>query len=910
MTATTGYGSARRPSSPFSGRRPPRTLLRSSEEVGEPFKETTCDRPAPTAERSREHKIVVDWIPEDASPDPKSRVAYELASVLVEAPAAPVARQQALRARGGLGAADGVRGATGLRDACPFELVGDFIPELPPIRRQHERAEADRLSEIGGARATRPARSSRMSGSAKHGHVAGEGGRKRRVTPFSQTTATADLYKLLGAPEERSFGSARMLIFVYDPLGDGCIVARLSDRDIQNGETAMAQVHGGLEQAKRQGRSPRLIVVTTNLSGANLFRRRPDLQLIQDEIEKGTCRWVYFRGVDRLARKGLVFYEFIELIVGTGTDLLLEEIPGRAVDWERDDIHLGFNSLMSERERQLIYKRTHGPLMTRWLGEGRGWPGGLPFGFKRNAVTKYAEICPVQWRAVRTILFTYAQHEDGKGGGIRAIEHELKKQGFAISRETIRRILGRTVYYDGRWTTTRAGQTVENRPIEIPEHLRIPPEIQARVQRLRKVRKGKDTVTPPGLFALNPLIEFVDGTRLRAKVERDGYPAAEYWYRPYVVKSGVPQRWRGTKISLSQLHRAVAVELRRLASCEELQREYAEIARPGLVGNGPTLDEAARIDLEAKIANLERTREALKRQYLADLAKGGPETKVDVLGGFNELTSGIDDEINRHREQLERAKALDGLRKSTRPDDNTTLLEALEQVLPLEPPSEAELIEKFAAFVGIALSKIVIDIGDEGEVIMQLHGPLVPSDLPLLRVHDPMSILQDELRAGADGVVGALFQPTLKRALECRLEQERETPELPAIGSRNPETVPKRRALEGGVPAWSSPSLRLDAVSAEKTFMSYEWDTVLRVCELRRQGLSQARIGELFEQEEVPTPRGGRWTTPGAVANLLTRLRRQAQLPPDVRKALEIARVPRTSGAEPFSEPRGGGASD
>ena len=49
------------------------------------------------------------------------------------------------------------------------------------------------------------------------------------------------------------------------------------------------------------------------------------------------------------------------------------------------------------------------------------------------------------------------QHEDGKGGGVRAVERELQKQDCNISRETIRRILARTIYYDGRWTTTRAG---------------------------------------------------------------------------------------------------------------------------------------------------------------------------------------------------------------------------------------------------------------------------------------------------------------------------------------------------------------------------------------------------------------------------------------------------------------------
>jgi DNA invertase Pin-like site-specific DNA recombinase len=845
-----------------------------------------------------EASIFVEWVSDQVGEKERQQRAYELAALLVEAPVHDLQVVDALRARGGLGAnRDATRTGSASAETCePFSyrLVGDYIAELPPMRQARGLSGSSRETNGGGdggngvrGRGSRRMTTPSISPSPPPA-TRGAGGRQSKSTPYSQTSATADLIALLGLPEERSYGACKMLVWVNDPAGDGIIVARLSDRDIQSGETAMSQVHGAFENAKRLGLTPRLIIVCTNLSGANMFRDRPDLQLITEEIDRRRCRWVHFRGVDRIARRAYVFYQFIEMLMGAGTKLYLNEISGRAVDWETDDIHLGFNSLMSERERITIYKRTHGPLITRWLGEGRGWPGGLPFGFKRNPVTKFAEICPIQWRAIRIIFFTYALHEDGKGGGVRAVEKELREYGYQLSRESIRRILKKSIYLDGRWTSTRAGQVVENRQIEIPEHLRIPSDVYARSQRFRRLRKGKDTVAPPGFFALNPVIEFTDGTRLRARIEREGFPANEYYYRPWVARGKIPKPWLGVKIPMSKLHRAIAAELRRIASCHELQKQFTEIARPEFNGDGSVLDEAGRRDLKTKIANLERTRDALTQDYVSRFAEEGPENIVNPLAGFETLTAGVTADIDRYREQLGRAEALDELRRTTRPAENAELLDLLHEVCPLELPTEPEAIEKFATFVELALSKIVVDIDEYGDVLLWLHGPLVPADLPLLRMHDPLTVLGDEIAAGSDGLLGALIQPTHKGSVACQLDRL----ELPRIGTRNPEKPTRERAFAEERPAWISTQLEIPGLTIEVSRMEYDWNIVLRICHLRGEEWSLARIAALFNDEDVPAPRGGTWSE-DSLCRLLRNLRQRRHLPAEVREALEVTRVAR-----------------
>ena len=186
------------------------------------------------------------------------------------------------------------------------------------------------------------------------------------------------------------------------------------------------------------------------------------------------ARWVWFRGVDRISRRPQVFYTFVDLLETAGVALYLDWRSQAARSTGRRMRSRMFQRLDGFPRRPApIYERTHAPLINRWLNEGRGWPGGLPFGFRRNKLTKYPEIDPVQSPFVRMTFEHYVQFEDGEGGGVRAVQQKLASEGCTISRETITRMIKRPIYFTGEWTTTRAGVTVENRPIEIPEDQRI-----------------------------------------------------------------------------------------------------------------------------------------------------------------------------------------------------------------------------------------------------------------------------------------------------------------------------------------------------------------------------------------------------------------------------------------------------
>jgi DNA invertase Pin-like site-specific DNA recombinase len=682
-----------------------------------------------------------------------------------------------------------------------------------------------------------------------------------------------------------------LLVFMVDPDGDGVIAARLSNRDIQNGETALGQVHPALDAAKQLGLRPRLIVVSTGLSGGNRLSDRPDLELLEEEILGGRCRWVWFRGVDRISRRPQVFYTFVDLLETAGVALYLTEIPGRAVDWEKDEIQMSFNALMGSRERRAIYERTHGPLINRWLNEGRGWPGGLPFGFRRNKLTKYPEIDPVQWPFVRMAFEHYVQFEDGEGGGVRAVQEKLASEGCTISRETITRMIKRPIYFTGEWTTTRAGVTVENRPIEIPEDQRIPLDVWERVQNCRRLRRGKDKRTPPGLFALNRIGRLADGTRIRARLTTAD-PEEVIYYRPYVPEKGgsIPVRWRGWKVEARALHRAIFDEVLRLVDCKHLQEEWTRIARPDYGQAGPILDAPARADIDRKIHNLAEAIAQVERQFamrLADEGAGGG----DLFAERKKLLGPLELEQQALEEQLRRAAALESMRTTTRPAADAPLLEALRDVLGPAGDDEPALVLKRTAFLELALSEVVLDIGDDGVLLATLHGPLIPSDLPVLTVHDPVTALKDELEKNAANV----DQQTHKSSLVSPLVGM----SLPPLGSRNRAAARLIRHVPGLGAAWMSPPLpldvRLEETREERPYTTtYDWAVVLRICDLRRTGWSMERIAGLFNDECVPTPRGGTWSS-GTISTLLSNLRGRRSLPPDVEAAVAITRVRRVS---------------
>lgn len=74
--------------------------------------------------------------------------------------------------------------------------------------------------------------------------VPGKGGRKRRLSPFTDDFTIGALLRRHGDPIHHSTtNGARMFVWEMDPDGDGLILARLSGREAKDGETVAGQVH-------------------------------------------------------------------------------------------------------------------------------------------------------------------------------------------------------------------------------------------------------------------------------------------------------------------------------------------------------------------------------------------------------------------------------------------------------------------------------------------------------------------------------------------------------------------------------------------------------------------------------------------------------------------------------------------
>ena len=208
----------------------------------------------------------------------------------------------------------------------------------------------------------------------------GAGGRLPRSSPFTGTSATADLIRELGQPQLEVHGSTQLLLWPVDPTGDGIILGRLSGREVEGGETAMGQIHPLRAMSERLELRPRLIVMSVHNSGMRPYADRPDFALVEQAISLGWCRWVAWRGPDRIARDVLPAETFYDRLRRDGVGLYLHGL-GRLVDWQRDRVYLRALRLVSAEEAASIKDRTHAAIRSRYIAEGRGWPSSKRFGF-------------------------------------------------------------------------------------------------------------------------------------------------------------------------------------------------------------------------------------------------------------------------------------------------------------------------------------------------------------------------------------------------------------------------------------------------------------------------------------------------------------------------------------------------
>ena len=119
----------------------------------------------------------------------------------------------------------------------------------------------------------------------------------------------------------------------------------------------MGQVHPIRALNESLGLRPRVLLVSTNNSATKRYEDRLDFALIERSIKTGWCRWVCFRSADRIARAPLPLALFYDLLQRFDVTLYLSDL-GRAVDWSRDRLELGFRGLMSAEELVVLKERT------------------------------------------------------------------------------------------------------------------------------------------------------------------------------------------------------------------------------------------------------------------------------------------------------------------------------------------------------------------------------------------------------------------------------------------------------------------------------------------------------------------------------------------------------------------------
>jgi DNA invertase Pin-like site-specific DNA recombinase len=500
-----------------------------------------------------------------------------------------------------------------------------------------------------------------------------------RLSPFTSTSATAELIEEFGMPRFVASAGVQLRIWEIDPRGDGLIVARLSGKDVQGGETAMGQVHALRALAHTCEIAPRAIVVGCNNPGPSRYELRPDFAYVEHAIEAGWCRWVAWRDADRIGRSELSLALFYDLLRRTRTALYLTEL-GRAVDWDKDRLSLGLKGLLSVEEHEKIKQRTHGALERIWVREGRGWPGKRPFGFRRNWLTKFLEPDPEQWPFVKFIHLRYAELEDGQGGGLRRLEDELREQGCELSRNRIRRVLRDPIYATGEYSFTFKGEIVPCKPVELDDA--VPLELHTRNNRVLAARRGGESSTPRGLFCLN-LVPVVHRrcadqhdaagrqAKLRGRVQR-GRDVRVYRHAPFV-----PAGCRGFVVDQRALEHPVLERLReRLLGDPELRRHWNERSEGFDRGpdGGETFGEFAvatvheRNVLKRQIALLTRRKTQLGRRLRSTLAA---DDSADARV-YAEVIEGFACEIEQLRRRLETRP-----RAYAQPDPPRSLADAL-----------------------------------------------------------------------------------------------------------------------------------------------------------------------------------------------------------------------------------------
>ncbi len=530
--------------------------------------------------------------------------------------------------------------------------------------------------------------------------------------------------------------------------GPGIINVRLSSYEMQGGETHIGQLIDCWEMCRRNRLPVSHVIICTEYHSELRADEREDFSFVLEQIALGQVHFLAMREADRVARAMDVAYAIYRELQDSGVELWLAE-NDRALDWDNDSdqLQMAFSQILGQVEKNKLVRKMSRAKRRRWLDEGRGWPGALPFGFKRGP-KNFPMWDDKQWWVVKFIHEKFRDAVElqadlknpSSRSGVKVLHEWLAERKIDLSPDRIRSMLHDTIYADGRYTVRDADDLVECEPAQIPEAERIPMTlIQANIE-LLACQKGPHSNVPVGAFCLNG-IKVIHEACSKVIDKRNGrLPNLLKGRRPDLPDPcyiHVPKNPCGSRYALPQriLEPAVVRELWRLADDPEVQAAWSAATRsdesqaePAIInGHDETRLREEIENLESEIADLHS--EVIER------ASRGNGTEPRVLSLIDSLSEAVDAKKDQ-LDLVERQSSRRSRRRAPMPGrSHDELKQALREVLTEEVPEDARARVRRMAVIEACLSEVWVrdvlpDDGSKpngkGEIEIRLFGPLAP----------------------------------------------------------------------------------------------------------------------------------------------------------------------------------------
>jgi hypothetical protein len=577
--------------------------------------------------------------------------------------------------------------------------------------------------------------------------------------------------------------------------GAGMIIGRLSGREMQQGETVAGQILDGWEMAKRNRRPIADVVVCVNYRSELLAEERPDFRLALDALALGRIEWVGFRDPERVARSIEAAFAFYGRVARVGGEVWLSSF-GRAIDWsnDSDSLMVALQQGMGQQDRVKLVRKLERAKRRIWLEEGRGWPGLIRFGFRRNR-DRYLEVDPEQWWVVKFIHYRFGSAKHGRKSGCAALAAILAEEhGIDLSPERIRTMLQDPIYVDGTFTVNDHGQPVACEPIPLEDP--IPLDVFQRNQETLACQKGPHKNTPIGAFCLNGIAvrhaacagesHPKTGKAPIFKGRRWGSPSPAYYHINYV-----PRDCHGYVLGQRQLEAPVMRALIALAEDAKLQEAWAAAARVEPAEHKPILTGVQVAALKQEVANIEHGYQELSDELVGKIREGTMPGAAEraMLDQLAEQLA----QAQRRLRFAQRQELAETRRRSPLLDrSRDELLRALKEICTEEVPEDPRMMLRRMAVVECCLSQIIVHDTETGEIELELHGPLAPvaaiasgEDLPVDPLDAAAHVLEAHLQAREHGDEGTetAAHPDIKARQAIR--SRKHTPPGKSLLARN-----------------------------------------------------------------------------------------------------------------------------